>query len=419
MDESCKRTLEITVPLSEVESETERAVEHIQKHARIPGFRPGKVPAAMIKTRFAGEIRQEVVEALVPKFFRRRAEQDNLKVVGTPDITDIHFHAGEPIQFKAEFEVAPEFELQEYVDLTVAYSEPEVTDADVEKRIEDLREQKAEYVNIDPRPIENGDYAVLSLHSVSGVEGKPIDQDETVLHVGDENSVPEFNQNLPGLSPGEEKEFDVNYGEDYGEARLAGKTVRFKVQVKGIRKKELPELNDAFAQDLGDYKSLEELREAVRKSIQREREYNAQQEAKNKLVDQLVEKHQFAVPETFIERQIEIIVEQRMRLLALQGVDPRNLKLDWQKLKETQRERAVHDVKASLILDRIADREAISAMQDEVDREVQRIARQEREPVAAVRQRLEKDGAIGRIAMRIRTDKVLDFIFQKARKVAE
>ena len=417
--EGCKHSLEITVPLAEVEAETERVVERIRQKARLPGFRPGKVPANLIRTRFASDIRQEVLEALVPKGLQKQIEAENLKVVGRPDVSAVHFHAGEPLRFKADFEVAPTIELKEYRELKVVYVQPEVSDADVDKRLEELRDSKADYVNIDPRQVVDGDYAVVHLRSIAGVDGAPVDQDDLVMKVGDSDSLAAFSENLLGMTPGDEKEFEVTYPEDYGSDRLRGKTIKFRLTLKMIRKKELPELNDEFAKDLGDYNNLDELRIELRKRILSEREFSAQSAAKNKLVEKLVEMHDFPVPETYIERQIELSVEQQVRQLAASGVDPRSLKIDWEKARQNQREKAVGDVKASLLLDRIAEREAIVAMNDEVDREVQRIARQDREMVAAVRRRLEKDGTLGRIASHIRTEKTLDLLFDQARKVTE
>jgi trigger factor len=416
--ESCKQTLEITIPIEDVEQETDRVVESLSQRVRLPGFRPGKVPVGIIRTRFSSDIREEVIRNLVPKRFQKEVEDRNLRVVGTPDITDVHFHAGEPIRFKAEFEVSPEFELQDYRGLTVAYQDPEVSDDDVTRRLEELREQKADYVNVDPRPVEDGDHAVVSLEALSGLD-KPLKQEELMLHVGGQDTLAAFTENLRGMSPGDEKEFDVSYPEDFGDAKLAGKSVRFRAVLKGIRRKELPELNDEFAKDLGDFLTMDELRAEVRKSLLREKEYLAQQEAKNKLVEKLVETHEFPVPEAFLDRQIESQVEQYLRAVAASGGDPRSVKLDWQKVRESQRERATKDVKASLLLERIADREAIEVMQDEVDREVQKLARQDREPVAAVRRRLEEQGVLRRIASRIRTEKTLNFLFEQARKVAE
>jgi len=415
-ESNCKRTVEITVPVDEVEDETNRAVAHVQQRAKLRGFRPGKAPVSIIRQHYAGDIRRQVLENIIPKHLQNRFEAENLKVVGQPDITEVHFEPGEPLSFKAEFEVVPDIELQDYQALSVPYHDPEITPADVDKRIEELRVQKAEFVNEDPRPAQDGDFAVLSLESLSGLEGPPVKQDETTLQVGGPDTVEDFSQNLRGLSPGEEKEFDVHYPDDYGQPKLAGKTVRFRAELTGIRRRELPEVNDEFAQDLGDYRTVDELRDALRKSLFAQRQYEAQQEAKDKLVEKLVDQHDFPVPEAFVDRQIKSRVEQRVRLLADQGVDPQSLNLDWKKVKESQHDKAEREVKASMLLSRIAEREAIVATRDEVDREVERIARQQREPFAAVRLRFEKDGTLGRIASHIQTEKTLSFLFERAAK---
>ena len=415
--EGCKHSLEITVPAGDVDQETERAVAEIQKKVKLPGFRPGKAPLSIVKTKFASDIRQDVLEKLVPRFFRAAADKEGLAVVGQPSVSDVHLHAGEPLTFKAEFEVAPTFELEDYRDMVVNYAEPEVTDADVSARIEEIREQKAEYVNEEPRALADGDYAMVALESLSGVAEK-ISQDELMLKIGDESTLPAFSENLRGAAPEESREFEVTYPADYERETLAGRTVRFKVTVKAVRRKELPELNDEFAKDLGDYQTLDELKDAVRKNILRDREHRAQEDAKRQLLDKLVDMHAFAVPEIYVDRQIEINLENQLRAMAGQGIDPRSIKLDWQKVRESQKDRATRDVRASLLLDKVAEREAIGATQEEIDREVQRIARQQREAVAVTRAKLQKEGAIGRIAGHIRTEKTLNFLFEHARKEA-
>lgn len=407
----------MTVSLDEVNAEIARVESEIQRKARIPGFRPGKVPMSMVRSRFESDIRQEVAESLVPKAFRKRAGEEQLAVVGSPNITDLHFHKGEALRFKAEFEVAPQFELGEYRGLTAPYSEPKATDEDVTARVNQMREQKAEFVNVDPRPLEAGDYAVVALQSVAGLD-QPMDENELTLHLGDAETLPEFSENLLGLTPGEEKEFDVEYPKEYGNKKLSGRKVRFLARVKGLRKKELPELSDEFAKDVGDFQSLEELQAEVRKAILRERELLHSQQAKASIIDALVESHQFAVPDAFVDRQIEMSLESRFRELAQQGIDPRQLQINWEEVKKAQTPQAIKDIKASLLLDKIADREAIETTTDEMDREIQRIARQVRESVAATRMKLEKEGALSRLALRIRTDKVLNFLFENARKVA-
>lgn len=416
--EGCRHSIEVTVPLADVQAETERAVVAVTGKVRLPGFRPGKAPASLVRTRFAADIRQDVVEALIPKAFRKAVEADGLKPVSQPRYSDVHFHDGEPLKFKAEFEVEPEFELGAYRDLPVVYNEPAVADSDIDERLEKVREQKAEYVNIDPRPLDDGDYAVVSLQSLAGAE-PPIQQDELMLKIGDENTLAGFSEHLKGLSPDDEREFDITYPEDYDRQPLAGKTVKFRATVKAVRQKELPEANDEFAKDLGDYQTLDELKAAIRTNIQREREFEAQQEAKTKLIDQMVESHPFAVPEVYVDRQIEMNVERRLRALAAEGIDPKSIKLDWEKVRESQKDQALKDVRASLLLDKIATAESLDATQDEVDKEVQRFAKQQREAVAVTRAKLQKDGTIGRIANSIRTEKTLAFLFERARKSAE
>jgi trigger factor len=416
--EGCRHSLEIAIPADEVQSETSKVTDDVRKRAKLPGFRPGKAPQSLIRQHFNQDIRQQVVENLIPKALQKRLEAENLNVVGRPDIKELHFHDGEEMHFKAEFEVVPQIELGEYKEVEVPYHDPEVSDEDVNKRLGEIAESKAQYVNVDPRPLADGDYAVVALESTAGVEGEPVKQDEMVLEIGGTDTFEAFTENLRGLSPGDEKDFEVTYPEDYGAARLAGKAVKFHATVKGLRRKELPELNDEFAQELGDYRTLDEVKDAIRKGIFAQRQHEAQTEAKNKIVDAIVDSHTFPVPELFVERQIENRVEQSLRAMAEQGIDPRSIKLDWDKVKESQREKAVREVKASMLLSRISEREAIHATRDEVDREVEKIAKQQRESVAALQMKFEKDGTLGRIANHIQTEKTLNFLFEHARKTA-
>jgi trigger factor len=415
--EGCKHSLEISVPVETVEGETERVVKSVQQRAKLPGFRPGKAPANLIRKQFEGDIRQQVLESLVPKFLDQELQKQELRMVGTPDISDVHFHRGEPLRFKVEFEVFPDIELQDYQHLETTYQDPQITDDDVAKRIEEIRDQKADYSNIDPRPIEDGDHAVVSLASLSGAE-QPVKQDEMMLHVWGADTLPAFSENLRGMSPGDEKDFNVAYPEEYGQPKLAGRTVRFHVVVKGIRKKELPEVNDEFAKDLGDFRTVDELRDALRKNMFAQRQQEAQKAAKDNLVEKLVDAHDFPIPEAFIDRQVRNRIEQTLHSLSQEGIDASKIQLDWQKLKSSQRDKALREVKASLLLSKIAEREAISATRDEVDKEVEVIARRQREPFAAVRLRFEKDGTLGRIASHIQTEKTLNFLFEHAKKTS-
>jgi trigger factor len=342
--EGCKYAVEVSVPADEVVAETGRVVSDVQKRAKLQGFRPGKVPASLVRQYYSSDIRQRVLDSLIPRHLEKIAQQDNLNIVSRPEISDVHLHEGEPLRFKASFEIAPAFELQEFRGLTVPYHDPEITEEDIARRLDELRAQKAQFVNLDPRPLADGDFAVLALESLN-LPGEPLKNDEMVIEIGGAETMEAFTENLRGMSPGEEAEIEVEYPADYAQPRLAGNKVRFRVRVKGLRKKDIPELNDDFAQEAGDYRDLGELRDAVRRSLFGQRQYEAQTQAKNKLVDQLVDRHDFPVPEAFIERQIRSRLEQGVRGLAAQGIDASKLKLDWERLLEEERPRALREVK--------------------------------------------------------------------------
>lgn len=417
--EGCKHEIEITIPAAEMEQETVRVAEKYRLRVHLPGFRPGKAPLSMIRRQFATNIRQDVADNLVGKFFRERAEAEQLQVVGSPTVTEIKWDSdNEPIVFKAQFEVAPVIELKDYVGVTVPYRSPEVLDAEVESRIEEIRKQKADFVNLDPRPAESGDVAVIDLESVAGIEGEPLTAQGMQVELGAPETMAPFSENIVGMSPGDEKVIQVEYPEEYAQERLAGKKVDFNVVLRLLQKKELPELNDEFAKDLGDFQTLEELRSTVRANILREREVAAQRVAKESIIDRLIENHEFPVPEAYVDRQIDIYIDRFVSDQAAQGRDPRKVQLDRNKVKEAMRDRAVREVKGSLLVDRIAEKEAIATTQDELDREVQRYAKQEREPAAAVRKRWQEDGTLGRIAAAIRSEKTLNYLFEQARKEA-
>lgn len=415
--EGCKHSIDVTIPAEAMAAEIEKVTESIRSKAHIQGFRPGKAPASLIRSRYAQQIRQEALENLVPKYLEQACERENLRVVSRPSIKDLHFHEGEAVHFKAEFEVAPEFELKDVRGLRVAYAEPVVTDEEVEERLNQIRESRAEFINIDPRPVEDGDHCLVSLETISGVEGDPLRQDDINIEVGGKDTFASFSDALRGAVPGDEKEAGVTYPEDYAVERLAGRTVRFRITLKQIRRKELPEPNDDFARDLGDFQSIGEVREEIRKAIFREKDYEAQVKAKNDLVDQIVAMHDFPVPEAYIDDRIEHMLDGQLRSMQAQGVDTSKIRIDWQKLRQNQYEQAKHDVKAALLLGKIASSENIHATEEEIDAEVQRIARQRREPVAAVRLKLEKEGGLQTIVNRIITDKTLKFLFDHAVKV--
>ena len=416
--EGCKQELEISVPWEDVEQETGRIVKAIRGNAKIPGFRPGKAPDTIVRSRYQKEIRQEIIDKLVPRFFWEHAQEQKLRVVGSPQVNDVHLENGEAMRFRAEFEVYPDFELGDYRRIKVPFREPEVSEEDVEQEIEQIRERHASFRNLDARPLADGDIAVLSLKGISDDDDvPPIEQEETTLKIGEGETLPEFNEHLRGKSPGDEVDFEVRYPDDFSSPKLAGKTVSFHAEVKGLREKELPELNDDFAADLGDFHTLEEVRRHIRELIDNQRRRQATEAAQEALIDEMIKRHDFPVPEGLVERQIASRLERQLRSLKQQGVDVEKLDWDWDKVRDAERERAVRDVKASLLLERIAQAENISASSEEIDEQVKRYAEQTKQSPAAARKKLAEDGALDRMQVQMSNDKTLSFLFDEAEKV--
>jgi trigger factor len=417
-----KREISVEIPAAEVARETELQIQRYQKSARLPGFRAGHVPASIIKQRFGDGLKNDVAEALIPKYFRRETERLGLIPVSQPRVTELHQHDGEPLTFKASFEVLPEIQVEGYKDLRADKPEIEVSDEDVEQALASLREQHATYTTVEGRPLAEGDFAQASMDgkpkdaaAAEAAKSNPVHMDEVLIEMGGKNTVPEFSQNLTGASTGDERTFDVVYPEDIQDKRLAGKTFVYTVKVNGIKQKSLPELNDDFAKELGEFASLDAVRKQIRENMEAEKRHTAEREAKDKLVADLVKRNEFEVPESLVDRQIDLRLERGLRALAAQGMKMEDLKkMDLPRLRAGQREQAVQDVKSSLLLERIADLEKIGVSDEELNRELEALARQSKQTPEAVRARLTEDGGLDRIRIRIRSEKTLEFLYHQS-----
>ena len=411
-----RREIEVEVPAAEVARETETLIQKYQKLARLPGFRRGHIPASVIRQRFSEEIKSEVVDVLIPRYFRQESDRLGLMPVSQPRVTDLHIHDGEPLRFKASFEVLPDVKVDGYKELRADKADVSVTDDEVDQSLKNLQERQATFSSIEGRPAADADYAQVSLDGKpkDGV-GKPVHMDEVLVEIAGKDTMPEFTENLRGASAGDEKTFDVVYPEDFADERLRGRTFEYTVKVQALKQKALPELNDQFAKELGEFANLEEVRKRIRESMEAERKHNAEREAKDKLVTELVRRNDFELPEALVERQIDVRLERGLRALAAQGMKPEDLKkMDLNRLRAGQRDQAVQEVKASLLLEKVAEQEKIEVGDEEIDREVVALAEQSKQTPEAIRARLTKDGALDRIRNRIRTEKTLDFLYRQS-----
>ena len=411
-----KREIQVEIPADEVARQTETLIQKYQKMARLPGFRRGHVPASIIRQRFSEEIKTDVVEALVPRYFRNETERLGMHPISQPRVTDLHLHEGEPLRFKAAFEVLPDINVEGYKELRADKPEIIVSDADVDQALADLRERHASFNPVEGRSLAEGDFAQVSLDGTpkSG-EGQPVHMDEILVEIGGKNTMPEFTENLRGTNVGDERTFDVNYPEDAQDQRLAGKVFSYTVKVHGIKQKSLPELNEEFVKQLGEFTSIDEVRARIRENIESERKHEAEHAAKEKLMQELINRNEFEVPEVLIENQIDTRLERGLRALAAQGLTAEQMKkMDFQRLRGGQRDQAIHDVKASLLLEKVAENEQIAVSDEELDREVESLARQTKQTAEAVRARLTRDGGLDRIRTRLRNEKTLEYLYHQS-----
>ena len=412
---TCRRELDLEIPAEEVTKAIEKVAKEFAKVARVPGFRPGKAPITLIRRKFADDIKGEVLQSLVPERVEKAVAEQKLTPVSQPQVDKLDFTEGQPLKFRAVFEVLPEFELSNYKDLEFEMPAMDLTDEDVTKALEEMRERAAAFAPVEGRAVENGDFVQLKLHGTPEGGGDPLQADSVLCHIGAEETMEPFNESLRGANVGDHKNFDVPYPADYPDAKLAGKTFHYAVEVLGIKTKKLPELNDEFAKDVSDATTLEELKTKVRENLEHQRDHKHKDLLREKVLAEIVKLHDFPVPEALVEHQMDVRLERVVRSLAQQGVDPRQVNLDWVTLRKRQQERATDDVKAELIIDRIATKEEIDVTNEEVQHELEHMASHSGESAAALEARLTKQGTLDRMKSKLRSDKTLDWLAQNSR----
>jgi trigger factor len=412
---TCRRELDLEIPADEVSKAMERVAKEFARVANVPGFRRGKAPISLIRRRFADDIKGEVLQSLVPERVEKAVAEQKLTPVSQPQVDKLDYAEGQPLKFRAVFEVLPDFELRDYKGLEIEIPAMDITDEGVAKTLEEMRERAAAFAPVEGRAVENNDFVQLKLLGTPAGGGDPLQADSVLCHIGAEETMEAFNKNLRGAKAGEHKNFEVVYPADYPDAKLAGKTYHYAAEVLGIKTKKLPELNDEFAKDVSDATTLDELKKKVREDLEHQRDHKHKELLHEKVLAAIVKLHDFPVPEALVEHQMDVRLERVVRSLAAQGVDPRAVNVDWVTLRRRQQERAADDVKAELIVDRIATAENIDVTEQEVDQELQHLAGHGGESAEAIRARLTKQGTLDRMKAKLRSDKTLDWLAQNSR----
>jgi len=409
-----QKTLTIEIPVDVVAAEINRIAKGYTKQARIPGFRPGKVPTNLVKQRFKEQILNDVAHGLIPRAVDEALQERGIEPVDTPNIKDVALEEGQPLTFTAAIETVPPFDVGDLSTIEATRHATDVNDEAVEKTLQQLRQRGAKHEPVENRGVEDGDTVVLDIER-KDAEGKPDRHEDVSLELGSPANPPGFDAQLLGLRTGETKTFTTHFPEDYTVKEMANTDVEYTVTVKDIRRKVLPELDDEFAKDLGAFESLSALRDRVRADLQQESEEHARQHLRTDVLKQLSDRVTFDLPPSLVEREMDRRIEEFASRLMQQNVDPRQAGIDWGQFRESQRDPARASVASALALDEIARREGLTVSAEDVDKEIERFAVRAGRTPAALRAQLEKEGSVPRLATGLRREKAVDLVLSRAR----
>lgn len=408
-----RKNLVVEIPSTTVDAEIDRISRDYSKAARIPGFRPGKVPPKVVRQRFKDQILHDVAHELIGRAVREALNEKGVEPVDTPDIRDVVVEEGQPLKFTASFETVPPIELQAFSSLQLRRPQPTVEEGAADQTLETLRERAARYEVVEGRPVEEGDTVVVDL--VRETPGEEPDRHENVsIDLGASANPPGFDDQMLGLNIGDTKTFTIRYPEDYGIKELAGTAVAYTVTVNGLKRRIVPALDDEFARDLGEFEDLAALRMRVEQDLTRDAELKAEREVRNDLLKQLAGWIGFDVPQALVDHELDRRIEEFARRLIQQGVDPRQADIDWTAFRQSQQEAARETVASALVLDEVARREGLTVSEEEIEAELTRFGERTGRTAAAVRARLEKEGGLGQLQAGLRREKAVDFLRSRA-----
>jgi trigger factor len=424
-----RKNLVVEIPSVVVDAEIDKVSRDYSRAARVPGFRPGKVPAKVVRQRFRDQILHDVAHGLIPRAVDEALRERGVEPVNTPDIRDVIVEEGQPLKFTATFETVPPIDPGDYSTLTLRQKSVHVPDDAVEGALSSLRERSARYEPVENRGVELGDSVLMDLKRTAappsgspdapGAEPHTDRHDNVTVDIGGPANPPGFDAQLIGLWAGDTKTFNIQYPDDYTVRELAGTTVEYDVTIRAIRKRIIPLLDDEFAKDLGEFDSLEALRTRVRGDLEHEATHEAEREMRADLLRQLAGRVQFDVPASLLDREIDRRVEEFVRRLIEQQIDPMKTNINWEEFRERQKDAAAEAVRSALVLDEIARREGIAASEAEVEAEIERYAERTGRTAAAVRARLEKEGGLARLYSGLRRERTVEFLLSRATTLRE
>ncbi|HEX5832659.1 MAG TPA: trigger factor [Pyrinomonadaceae bacterium] len=416
-----RKEIKIEIEAAVIRSTYDRISDEYTKAAKIPGFRPGHAPRSVVRTRYKNEIRTEVLRELLPDAVNSAIGEHSLAAIGEPNVeldnTGALEHLGdEPITVKVGVEVLPEIKLDKYKGIDATRRVRPVTDADIEKTIENLRDASASMQPVEDRGAELGDTVTINARGnfIDEPEAEPISVDDVEVVLGGEGVQEEFTDNLLGVRADDKKTFSIHYRDDFSSPGLAGKKVQYEADVTAVRRKELPEVDDEWVKSLGYDYDVETLKSKIREDLEAHTKSDADRRMRDDVIRQLLDAHPFEVPETLVEQQTNQRLQSVVREMIGRGYDPRNPNMNWESAREELKGQAANDVRATMLLEQIAETENITVSNEEIEAEIEAYAAASQQSKEQVRAALTKEGGERSIAHRLRNRKALDLLIENA-----
>ena len=417
-----QKHLTFEVPSDTVSTEIQRVAQDYGRKAKVPGFRQGKVPTTVIKQRYKDQILYDVANDLIPRLVDEALRERGLEPVSAPDIKDVVLEEGQPLKFLAEFETVPPIDPGDYTGISLSKPPAVLEVGAVDALLERLRERAVKWHPVEDRPAAAGDAVLMDLIRrpqivLTDAPAPPVDEtpmQNVSIELGNPANPPGFDEHLTGVTANQERDFTVTYPAEYEPKELAGTTVSYHATIKGVRRKELPELNDEFAKTVSDVETLDALKDRIKHDLQHEAEHEADHKVRHDLLQNLASRMKAPVPAALVDREIDRRLEEFVRRLMDQGMDPMQAGIDWKEFRERQQEPSTETVKSTLVLDEIARREQLDATDEDVAKEIDQFAERSGRTSAAVRARLEKEGGVSRIRSGIRREKTVTWLLEKA-----
>src|SRR5262245_22698690 len=391
-----RKNVRVEIPSDIVSAEIDRIARDYSRKARVPGFRPGKTPPRVIKQRFKDQILHDVAHDLIPRAVDNALRENGFEAVDTPDVRDVNIAEGEPLTFTASFDTVPAFDPGDLSTIAFTRASRAISEEAVGLSLQRLRERAGRFEPVEGRGLDHGDTAVVDLERRDS-NGAPETHTDVNIELGAKANPPGFDEQLLGLEVGAAKSFDIRYPPDYAIAELANTVVSYTVTIKALKRRVLPDLDDEFAKDMGEFDTLDALKARVRQDLEHEAGHAAEREDRAELMKQLAARLPFEAPPSMVERDVDRRIEDFARRLIDQNIDPRQAGVDWNAFRESQREVARENIAAALVLDEITRREHIEVSDEDVEREVARYAERSGRTPAAVRAALEKEGGLSRV----------------------